>query len=82
VQSGELENAFRNSLTVHDTILADEITKNLPMGEEKLRELLKDAKRRCIDTYKKQSFGDLSNNKNAAYILKMKTEFKSRQKII
>ena len=52
------------------------------MGEEKLRELLKDAKRRCIDTYKKQSFGDLSNNKNAAYILKMKTEFKSRQKII
>jgi len=53
VQSGELENAFRNSLTVHDTILANEISKKLPVSEEKLHEQLKDAKRRCFDNYKK-----------------------------
>ena len=78
VQSGELENAFRNSLKVHDSILADEISKNLPISEDRLYDLLKDAKLRSIQDYKNNSFGDISNNKNAAYITKMKKEFKSR----
>lgn len=52
------------------------------MSDQKLHEMLKDAKRRCIEIYRKQSFGDLSNNKNAKYINKMKTEFEARKKII
>lgn len=38
VQSGELENAYRDSLSLHDRFLSENVSKNFPMSDDKLAE--------------------------------------------
>lgn len=82
VQSGELDNAYRDSVALHERLVHQNIASRLPMAEERLSKLLKEADQQCHDNYKSKTIGELTNTKNATYIQKLKAEFKSKKQIV
>ena len=82
VQSGELENAYRDSVALHERLMQENIGNYLPMSDEKLSKLLKEANQQAYDNYKSKTIGELTNTKNASYIQKLKNEFKSKKEIV
>ena len=82
VQSGELENAYRDSVALHERLMQENIGNYLPMPEDRLSKLMKEANEQCYDNYKSKTIGELTNTKNANYVQKLKNEFKSKKQIV
>ena len=61
MQSGELENAFRETLKF---IEKETSSFKLPITDESLKKSFKDLKQRSYDNFKSLTLGDITNKKN------------------
>ena len=79
MQSGELENAFRDTLKLHENEIQRQIVQKLPMGEVQIKQLNKEIKLKSFKYFQSNTLGDIKNSKNQSYLKKLKIDFSDKK---
>ena len=75
MQSGELENAYKNTIEFYQNEVNHKILSILPCTEDDMRKNMKDIKEQGISLFKQNTLGDINNTKNQKYLKKIKEGF-------
>ena len=80
MQSGELENAFKDSLRLHESLLT-KLLNQLPISDDSIITACKQIKSDCLLNFQSKTLGDMKNTKNQNYLKKLKLDFKEKRSI-